>query len=68
MSYKEVESSKMTNNLEELEEYKKQLENGICEMMAKIEQLREEIHDLLEKKEALEKVINVYKKDLRVLT
>lgn len=55
-------TSKMINNLED---YKNQLEDGIGEMETKVDKLRAEIHDLLEKKAALEKVVEVFKKDLR---
>nr|WP_194269170.1 hypothetical protein [Anaerobacillus isosaccharinicus]QOY35532.1 hypothetical protein AWH56_023095 [Anaerobacillus isosaccharinicus] len=52
----------MINNLED---YKNQLEDGIGEMETMVDQLRAEIHDLLEKKVALEKVVEVFKNDLR---
>uniref|UniRef100_A0A1S2M9B2 Uncharacterized protein n=3 Tax=Anaerobacillus isosaccharinicus TaxID=1532552 RepID=A0A1S2M9B2_9BACI len=62
MNYKGKVTSKMINNLED---YKNQLEDGIGEMETMVDQLRAEIHDLLEKKVALEKVVEVFKNDLR---
>ncbi|WP_157930377.1 hypothetical protein [Mycobacteroides abscessus] len=46
------------------EEYLKQLSEGIDEMEARVDELRKEIHWLMEKKEALVQVNRSIKKEL----
>lgn len=48
-------------------QYYEQLENGIEEMEATIERLREEIQDLLEMRDALNQLNGLLKKELKGL-
>jgi cell division protein FtsB len=49
------------------EAYAKQLEDGIAEMEAAVERLRDEIHQLREEREALLKGNRVLEKDLDLI-
>jgi phage shock protein A len=48
-----------------LRDYKKQLQEGICEMEATVDQLRKDIDELLIKRDALQKLNGILEEELK---
>ncbi|MFZ3590234.1 hypothetical protein ACOI1C_13430 [Bacillus sp. DJP31] len=48
-----------------LRDYKKQLQEGICEMEATVDRLRQDINELLIKRDALQELNEILEEELR---